>query len=1197
MKTSAPSSRTGRLTLLLCLSVLTVPEAYPAGQFRDLVERDIRILGSLSGCAEGYRETIAGETIRYERLNPQFPVALLARASNGASSIEWKSGSTQRAGSGPEAAFVVVAGIYSQAEEARKFRLLVNDVPRFVFQTAQADSWSVAGTEGGVLRFQGALRDQYNDVFGYLKISLPSAWVNAGEPVRFKVTGENAGSRAWFMVFQDTAVMDGLSEKVGNESYCEISIETGGSTNEARVVASSSWTGRQLKCIAGGRQVGVRLQPAGREAAAAFTFGGGPGPVSFLIDGEPIAEIKDLSGESSESRMYARKIVDLRVTHPSGARTLIQYQSAYAPLSGKSLLALSAANSGSGALQLVSSSHQDIAWMDTPEQCVRDRDEKVITPALALISRDPSFKFDLEDVLCLREYLERHSGRKDEIGRLLKEGRLGVGASFNEPYEDLFSGEMLAHEFYAGRKWFLRNFPGCDTRTAWNPDVPGRSLQAPQVMYRAGVRYLVLSRQSPGLFRWLSPDGTGVLVFSPGHYASFMEQTAGKPFSTSAGYLASFARLWSGMTTGGSAHVPVLSMSDMSAPVDYGEFVSRWNSLTSVSSAGGTTLPLHLPQLHYSTAEQFMDSAAAEGRHTGVVSGERPNIWLYIHGPTHHRAVSAKREADDILPAAETFSTIDALLTGSFSAYPGGRFTEAWESQIYPDHGWGGKNGDVTDSTFLAKYEHARDIAREEYGRATASIAARVHRLQGKGIPLVIFNGLSWKRSGPVRCTCTFPRAFGRGIALFSASGRRIPLQVLSSSHHADGSLSSADLLFVAENVPAVGYATCYVRPAGANGVFGAEARPPGDTLESPLYRVTLGRGGISQIYDKEIGAALLETGGFLGGELFTMQSVGEDAGEWAEPQQPTMEGFDRLAAHAPRWRLIESGPVRETVELRQGIDHVTVVQRVSLYHSLKQIDLETSLLGWDGTKYREFRIAFPVRMHDGQVAYEVPFGTLEVGKDEMKGAPGERYVQDAAAIHPRSIQHWIGISDRRIGITIGSSVAVWDYRDPTGLARGATLLQPLLLASRRSCNGEGNWYLQKGDHHFRFSLTSHPPGWRNGMRFGAANMPMTAVFNPPAARGASLPETASFLSLGADNVLLSTMKKADDGDRVVVRAYEAEGKEAGTTVRLRWPAQAADLTNIIEEEGAAASIRDGGVRVTFGPHVIQTMSIVPKLK
>ena len=50
--------------------------------------------------------------------------------------------------------------------------------------------------------------------------------------------------------------------------------------------------------------------------------------------------------------------------------------------------------------------------------------------------------------------------------------------------------------------------------------------------------------------------------------------------------------------------------------------------------------------------------------------GERPDIWLYITGATHHEAFSAKREASVLLPAAEIFSTVDALLSGGIKKYP-----------------------------------------------------------------------------------------------------------------------------------------------------------------------------------------------------------------------------------------------------------------------------------------------------------------------------------------------------------------------------------------------------------------------------------------------------------------------------------------------------------------------------------------------
>jgi alpha-mannosidase len=216
--------------------------------------------------------------------------------------------------------------------------------------------------------------------------------------------------------------------------------------------------------------------------------------------------LDSLFTEVNRSLLYPLKLVSLSARRPDATGWTLSYRSAYHPGLGTSLQELSSRSAGLGTQHLIVSTHQDIAWMDSPEQCIRDRDEKIITPLLHIMKEDPAYRFDLEDVLCLREYLVRHPERKEEIHRYLREGRLGVGASFNQPYEDLCSGEMLVRQFYAGRRWLRTNFPGCDTKTYWNPDVPGRTLQMAQVMHKAGVEYLVMSRFER--LCWFSLDGS-----------------------------------------------------------------------------------------------------------------------------------------------------------------------------------------------------------------------------------------------------------------------------------------------------------------------------------------------------------------------------------------------------------------------------------------------------------------------------------------------------------------------------------------------------------------------------------------------------------------------------------------------------------------------------------------------------------------
>lgn len=1198
-KTIDPNMKSTMRCLPAILVMLCVASLSHA-QFKESLERNALLLQKLEGCSEGYAEAVSGEIIVYPRIREDRAEALLTRATTGTMAIEWKSPRVPIPLGDKEVAFVVCAGILTRENTRFKFQLFVNDVPRCVFSTTDTASWGAGATGGVRLAFDGVMQDQYTDAFGYLRIYVPAELVIPGEPVRFKVVGENAGSSAWFMVFKDTDVLPYLREKIANEAYCDLSVEPRGKQYEAKLTAPAAWSNKRVSYAIGetpARALKLTRQNGG--AGAVFSFAAQKTErFQLLVDSEQIVDVNRLFGEVNESKIYPKRLVSLKSRTTSSSGWVLEYQSIHMPRVGTSLVELSNINKASNNLHLIISTHQDIAWMDSPEQCIKDRDEKILAPALAIMKEDPNYCFDLEDVLFLREYLERHSDRKDDLRKFIAEGRLGIGATYNQPYEDLCSSEMLVRQFYAGRKWLKKNFPGCDTRTYWNPDVPGRSAQMPQIMQKAGVKYLFLSRFEKGLYNWLSPDGSSVLTLSPGHYGNFAERVGSKGFPDIAGYVASFALEWSNVIENGSANVPVVSMSDMSTPVRYDDFMNKWNGLKSISQTGGGALAVSIPPVYYSTAERFFAAAAGEKLQLPEVQGERPNIWLYIHGPTHHWAISAKREADFYLPAAEIFSTIDALLTRSFAQYPQKELTTAWEAQIYPDHGWGGKNGEITDSTFRAKYEYARDVAKKIFSQAAASIATRIRTSQVKGIPLVVFNGLSWKRTGPVRFTATFaPGAYRKGLAVHDAAGRALPSQAISVSYHPDASIRSAEIVFVAEDVSPIGYVTFYLRPS-PRAAAPDTASSAIEVLQNRFYRIALGQGGVRQIVDVEMKKDILNTEKFLGSELFTMQSVGEDAGEWSQPQQPTMEGFDKLSNYKPAWRLVESGPVRQVVEARQDIGHATAVQRIILYNTLKQINFETSLLKWDGTKYREFRLAFPIKMQKGQVAYEVPFATVEVGNNEMKGVAGERYLAEVSTLRPRPIQNWIGVSDNEFGVTISSSVAVWDYQDPTEQPMRSPVLQPVLLASRRSCHGLGPWYLQDGDHHYFFSLTSHRPGWRNGRRFGAgANSPLTVVFNPAATAKPTLPEEKAFFSLSADNIVLSTMKKCEDDDNVVIRLYEDAGKDVSARLRFTTPIQSAAMTNVIEEEGKTTPFKLDEIAFGLTHHSIQTIKVTPRLK
>ena len=128
--------------------------------------------------------------------------------------------------------------------------------------------------------------------------------------------------------------------------------------------------------------------------------------------------------------------------------------------------------------------------------------------------------------------------------------------------------------------------------------------------------------------------------------------------------------------------------------------------------------------------------------------------------------------------------------------------------------------------------------------------------------------------------------------------------------------------------------------------------------------------------------------------------------------------------------------------------------------------------------------------------------------------------------------------------------------------------------------------------------MTSHAAGWRNGYRAGIApNDPLIAIVAPTARPEADLPESRSFLPYSAPNLVLSTMKKAETDDAVILRLYDIEGKDTEAAIELFAPVKTALRTNIIEEDGALIKPSRGRFALPVGHHAVETVKLVPNGK
>lgn len=1173
--------------LLLLVTFLLVQETIAhdgaSNNHIHMINTNYKLYQQSSGDIEGYASKLGGGEYDYPSLRDDHRDAMIARASTGKSGFEFMTGEVAENHQGNSVTFFFYSNV--DLNKRQPYDIKVNDKPLLTFQAREDGSMEVLENPGGGgIEYVLVKRDLNGDGIGVLRLTVPKSIAPNGAQAKISVYGHHKGSNSWFMIFK---VPDAVS-RLAKSATQEVSFRIRQFNDMMLIDAPLRLAGQSVQLVSDKKKSDKAIfQVQGELAKASVKIAAPRKSFAIHFEGDVFnLKIENPSREINQSEVVGSFVYHVH-SHASGDWSMT-FSKFYRPKHFQTYSNFFDAKYARSKVSIMNSSHQDIAWVDRPEICIILRDTLLLTPVLKDAFERADYGFDVENALMLREYLERHPDARDKISELLQRKLLSIGATYNCPYEDMYSGEDLVRQLYVGKKWLKNTFNGYDSKVYWNVDVPGKTLQMPQILKKAGVDYMVISRHAKSFFHWASPDGSSVFTYSPGHYGTdliHLSQDRGNQLQ----YGAEQVVWWGRYDEDKEHYTPLLSSQDMLPAIDYSAFINTWNEKESIKDSNKKEKKIYLPDMELMTVDEFMPLAAQNVDLVDTIMGERPNVWVYIHGPTHHTALTASREGSRLLTAAEKFSTAAYLLDKSKMPYPAGAFDQAWQDKVYPDHGWGGHDGDITDGLFEAKFVSSRVQGQQLLDKSLNFLSSRVNTREDMGIPVVIFNSLSWERTDPVTVQIDLPQGVTGSISIKDANGGELKSQVTELTKYGDGSINKAKLTFIAEKVPSVGYKTFYLHYS-APGSNALNTLAKETSYENAYYMLTFAEGGLAQVYDKVLKKDLFVTEDFKTGEIFTLESVGNGAGEFGDIQQPFMNDFDQVSIHEPQIEIVENGSVFTTYRFRQQILHAIAQQEITVYHELKRIQFDNKLLNWDGKLYREFRTAYPVNMENATVTYDVPFGSVQVGRDEIHTA-GERYTPLCKDVHPRALMDWISASDDDMVITLSSSVAAADWIDPTK-DNEKVLLQHLLLASRKSCHWEGNLYSQEGNHTYAHILTSTPAGDQSGSRIAEQfNEPLLVVYNPEKSVKAGLSTEESFFSALGNDVIVSAIKKAEDSDQVVFRLYNREGKSTDVNIKSYFDYNRIFHTNIIEENPQELK------KLSLGKYAIETIMMDMKGK
>jgi alpha-mannosidase len=820
-------------------------------------------------------------------------------------------------------------------------------------------------------------------------------------------------------------------------------------------------------------------------------------------------------------------------------------------------------------IRIVGNSHIDMAWLwpwtETVE-VVRNTFRSV----LDLMREYPEFKFTMSSARTYEWMEEKYPDLFKEIEQRVKQGRWEiVGGMWVEPDLNMPAGESLTRQILVGKRYFRDKF-GVDTKIGWNPDSFGYNAQLPQIYKKSGMDYFVTQKLLWAhefttfpykLFWWEAPDGSRLLTYFPHDYAGGIDAEKN----------AQDLAIWAPAMYGDKFQDKPETM-HLFGVGDHGGGPTRAMLDTAARlQAPGTVFP----NMPFSTATEFFEDLEKKLPQMNVPTWKDELYFQYHRGVFTTQADTKQRirRTEETLLNAEKVSSL-AVLYGR--PYPQQDMQRAWKRLLF-DHFHDIMPGSGIAVNYLDAKRNLEDVQRlggEIIRGSLEGIAAHVNT-QGEGVPVLIFNSLSWPRVEMMEVEVQLS-APARDVHVVDAKGKAIPSELLSM----DAATHRARVLLLA-STPALGYSTYFVRPGAAAFPDQSGVKSAADSLENEFVRLKLdtASGCVTSLVDKRSGAEALapaetDTGGpknsICGNLLQTFVDKPKQWDAWNIDADFEKQHWD--LDKADEVKLVEHSPLRAVIRVKKHFQNSTFTQDITMYAGVARVDVKMHV-SWH-EKHILLKVAFPLSAHNTKATYEIPYGSVE--RPTTRNTPAEQAQFEVPALR------WADISDARHGFSLLND-SKYGYD-----AKGNVLRLSLLRSPE--------WpdpHADEGEHDFTYSMYPHAGTWREaetvrrGLELNYRLLPMAVEKHEGA-----LPATYSFVQLEPNNVVLTAMKKAEDDDALVLRFYEWAGKEGGVTVQLPARAHSATETDLMEKALGELPLREGRVSVNTRPYEIKTVKV-----
>ncbi|MGI6095427.1 MAG: alpha-mannosidase [Lachnospiraceae bacterium] len=546
-----------------------------------------------------------------------------------------------------------------------------------------------------------------------------------------------------------------------------------------------------------------------------------------------------------------------------------------------------------------------------------------------------------------------------------------------------------------------------------------------------------------------------------------------------------------------------------------------------------------VPKVHFDSPVVFFHDMEKKHLPENRYVGE---LYFQCHRGTYTTQASVKwgnRKSELSLRETEFWASAASALKQE--KYPLAQLDTLWKDVLLNQF------HDILPGSSIARvYEEASKL----YEQVLSQSSELVHHARS-AFPyakdgITVYNSLSWDR----RALVQLPKEYRQGAQ--DSLGNNIPTQP-----NEQGTIALV-------TVPSCGFTS--LTPYAAEKpeqLVTVTQTPDGVVLENRLIRVVINAAGeISSLLDKETGHQRISGSANV---MKMFKDVPRKFDAWDIDSMYELSPVE--LSQDTEQKIVLEGPLKCSVSVTRKLHDSMMTQVISLEAESRRVDFETEIQ-WNEL-HKLLKVSFPTGIRAEQAYNEMQFGYVERPTHRSRPYDADRF---EVCNH-----RYTALCDQNQGAAVlnESKYGVSMMGDAIEL----TLLRAATCPEMAADNGL---------HHFTYSYYVY-----NGSFLESDVVRQGYELNVPAGIEAGNSGTLSLFSVSCPNVILETVKAAEDGSGdLIVRLYESKRADTDAIVTINLPYESVVLCDMMENPVEEINSNDHQVALHFHTFEVKTLRI-----